>query len=304
MSKLWLFLHLLGFTLWLGGAIASMVIGIAAKQEERQGLGAVVRSQSKLTKTAIAPGALLTVLSGLLLTFQLSGGELVGFSLWLVLMQGAGVVAALLTLLIALPTAARLGRLDPLGDGARYFDELRQRQRIVGFDCGDPGPGGAVRRRDAAALILPPTGSPSVRLTHHLRSSPPARAARPPYWADMTSRVSRRAHRRSQLHQRLIEGPGSLTLSGKNARRSTPGSTVRQLRPNPRMEDPLKHSGDIRVDCGHPTFVGKAGDGARGVLPDPRQAAQLSHIGWKYSPVFPDHLLCQPMQIGGPAIIA
>jgi hypothetical protein len=138
-SKLWLFLHLLGFTLWLGGAIASMVIGIAAKQEERHGLGAVVRAQSKLTKTAIAPGALLTVLSGLLLTFQLSGGELAGFSLWLVIMQGAGVLAALLTLLIALPTAARLGRLDPLGEGARYFDELRQRQRIVASIAGTLG---------------------------------------------------------------------------------------------------------------------------------------------------------------------
>jgi hypothetical protein len=138
-SKLWLFLHLLGFTLWLGGAIASMVIGIAAKQEERHGLGAVVRAQSKLTKTAIAPGALLTVLSGLLLTFQLSGSELAGFSLWLVIMQGAGVLAALLTLLIALPTAARLGRLDPLGEGARYFDELRQRQRIVASIAGTLG---------------------------------------------------------------------------------------------------------------------------------------------------------------------
>jgi hypothetical protein len=130
-NRVWLFLHLLGFTMWLGGAIASMIIGIAAKHEERPELGAVVRSQSKLTKVAIAPGALLTVLSGLILTFRLSGGELAGFSLWLVIMQGAGLIAALVTLLIALPTAARLGRLDPTGEAARYFDELRQRQRIV-----------------------------------------------------------------------------------------------------------------------------------------------------------------------------
>ena len=46
-------------------------------------------------------------------TFHISGGEIAGFSLWLVLMQGAGVVAALITLLIALPTATRLGQLDP-----------------------------------------------------------------------------------------------------------------------------------------------------------------------------------------------
>lgn len=139
MSRAWLFLHLLGFTLWLGGAIASMIIGIAAKREERSGLGAVVRSQSKLTKVAIAPGALLTVLSGIILTFEVSGGDLAGFSMWLVIMQSAGVIAALLTLLITLPTATRLGRLDPTGEAARYFDELRARQRIVASIAGTFG---------------------------------------------------------------------------------------------------------------------------------------------------------------------
>lgn len=139
MSRTWLFLHLLGFTMWLGGAIASMIIGIAAKREDRTGLAAVVRSQSTLTKVAIAPGALLTVLSGIILTFQLSGGDLAGFSMWLVIMQGAGVIAALLTLLITLPTATRLGRLDPNGEAAQYFDELRQRQRIVASIAGTFG---------------------------------------------------------------------------------------------------------------------------------------------------------------------
>jgi hypothetical protein len=138
-SRAWLFLHLLGFTMWLGGAIGSMIIGIAAKREDRSCLGAVVRSQSTLTKVAIAPGALLTVLSGIILTFQVSGGDLAGFSVWLVVMQGAGVIAALLTLLITLPTATRLGRLDPTGEAARYFDELRQRQRIVASIAGTFG---------------------------------------------------------------------------------------------------------------------------------------------------------------------
>lgn len=136
MSRFWLFVHLLGFTMWLGGAIASMIMGIAAKREDRHGLGAVVRSQASLMKTAIAPGALLAVLSGLILTFQLSGGDLPGFSIWLMLMQGTGLVAALLTLLISLPTAAKLSRLDPAGEGGRYFDELRQRQRIVASIAG------------------------------------------------------------------------------------------------------------------------------------------------------------------------
>jgi hypothetical protein len=137
--RLWLFLHLLGFTLWLGGAIAAMIMGIAAKREDRHGLGAVVRAQAALMKRAIAPGAILAVLSGLILTFRLSGADLPGFSIWLVIMQGAGVVAALLTLLISLPTATKLSRLDPLGEAAGYFDELRQRQRIVASISGTFG---------------------------------------------------------------------------------------------------------------------------------------------------------------------
>ena len=134
----WLFLHLLGFTLWLGGGFASMVAGIAAKREDRQGLGVVVRSQAALQRVLIAPGALLTVLSGLILTFSVTGrtGDLVGFSAWLVVMQGTGLVGALVTLLVGLPTATRLARLDPAGANAAFFDELRQRQKVAASIAG------------------------------------------------------------------------------------------------------------------------------------------------------------------------
>jgi hypothetical protein len=136
--RLWLFLHLLGFTMWLGGALAAMVAGIASKREDRSGLGAVVRSQAAVQKSIVAPGALLTVLSGLILTFSVTArmGELVGFSLPLVVMQGAGILGALIVLLVGLPTAAKLGRLDPSGPGAAYFDELRQRQRVTSSVAG------------------------------------------------------------------------------------------------------------------------------------------------------------------------
>ena len=138
MIRFWLFLHLLGFTMWLGGGLAAMVAGIASKREDRAGQGAVARGQAAAHKAIIAPGALLAVLSGLILTFSVSGrmGELVGFNIWLLVMQGAGVVGALLVLLIGLPTAAKLSRLDPSGPGAAYFDELRQRQRVVGSVSG------------------------------------------------------------------------------------------------------------------------------------------------------------------------
>ena len=138
MIRVWLFLHLLGFTMWLGGGLAAMVVGIASKREDRIGLGAVARAQAAAHRVIVAPGALLAVLSGLILTFSVSGRtfELAGFNVWLLVMQGAGVAGALLVLLIGLPTAAKLSRLDPSGPGAAYFDELRQRQRVVGSVSG------------------------------------------------------------------------------------------------------------------------------------------------------------------------
>ncbi len=138
MIRLWVFLHLIGFTLWIGGGLASMVAGVVSKGEERARLGAVVRAQAAVQKVLVAPGALLTVLSGLMLTFamtSLRGGE-TGFSIWLVLMQGAGLVGALIVLLVGLPTSSKLARIDPQGPNAAHFDELRQRQRITSSIAG------------------------------------------------------------------------------------------------------------------------------------------------------------------------
>jgi hypothetical protein len=136
--KVWLFLHVLGFALWIGGAVASMVAGVSARAEGRDGLGVVARAQAAIQKVLIAPGALLTVLSGLILTFRVTArtGELVGFNLWLVLMQAAGIVGALVALLISLPTARKLARLDPAGQHAAYFDELRARQKVTSSIAG------------------------------------------------------------------------------------------------------------------------------------------------------------------------
>ena len=62
---------------------------------------------------------MLVVLSGLILTFSVSGrmGELVGFNVWLVVMQGAGLVGALLVLLIGLPDRGQAGATGSDGAG-------------------------------------------------------------------------------------------------------------------------------------------------------------------------------------------
>jgi hypothetical protein len=131
MTGLWFFLHFLGFVMWIGGGFASMHAGLVSKGESRAGLGAITRAQARIQKLVIAPGALLVVLSGLILTLRFMGAMTIAMSPWLMAMQGAGLVGALITLMIGLPTASRLGRIDPEGQAAAYFDELRGRMRVA-----------------------------------------------------------------------------------------------------------------------------------------------------------------------------
>lgn len=133
---IWLLLHLLGFTLWLGGGFAAMIMGIAAKKEPRERLPLIIHYQALVHKAAIGPGAILTVLSGIILTFRLSSAYYAGANLWLIIMQGGGLIAALLVLFIAMPTISKLDRLDAEGPGAAYWDELRMRHRVVGAAAG------------------------------------------------------------------------------------------------------------------------------------------------------------------------
>jgi phosphatidylserine synthase len=57
-------------------------------------------------------------------------------SIWLIVMQGAGILAAILVLAFMLPSYARLTRVNPEGEHAAYFDGLRRRQRIFGMISG------------------------------------------------------------------------------------------------------------------------------------------------------------------------
>lgn len=134
MIGLWVFLHLLGMVLWLGGAFASMAAGFSATRSDRAvGAGAVARLQAALHVRLIGPGAFLTVLSGLVLTIRIYGATRDGApGLALVVMQLTGVLAAILVLFVAVPAASRLARIEPDGPHAGAFEALRARQAIVG----------------------------------------------------------------------------------------------------------------------------------------------------------------------------
>jgi hypothetical protein len=127
--QVFLFAHLLGFTLCLGGGFSAMMVGFAMGEAPRQQRAAMAQIQGRLHRALILPGVLMMVISGLLLTLQLYGTATAaaGYPPALIVMQGAGLVAAGIALMVNLPTISRLTRLDPMGEHAGLFDALAKR---------------------------------------------------------------------------------------------------------------------------------------------------------------------------------
>lgn len=130
MTRIWFFIHLFGFTIWIGGALASMFAGIAARGEDRAALGVVARAQANIHRLLVFPGAMLTVLSGLVLTFRITGAY-ASANTWLIVMQGTGILAALVVMMVGVPTVTRLARIDPTGPHSTAFDDLRSRHAVI-----------------------------------------------------------------------------------------------------------------------------------------------------------------------------
>ncbi len=140
MISFMLFLHLAGFTLWLGGALAVMVIRLAAKHEEPAALRAITRGQAAVVTKLVGPGAFLVVVSGLVLTVKIyPGAAMASASPAVFVMQATGFVGALLVLLVQVPTAVKLARTAPTGDTGPLFLMLRKRQAIVSSIAGALG---------------------------------------------------------------------------------------------------------------------------------------------------------------------
>ena len=130
-----LFLHLLGLALWMGGGLAAMAVGAEMRRLPRTELAGAMRIQGALVRALSLPGAILVVLTGLMLTLSLYGSatSVGGFPKGLMLMQGAGLLGPGLTLVVTVPVAARLQRLDPTGPHAPLFDALRRRAALAGM---------------------------------------------------------------------------------------------------------------------------------------------------------------------------
>ena len=139
MRGFWVFVHVLGFVLWLGGGLATMVLGVAAKQFAPDQRLSAYRLTSAIQRILLGPGAVAVVLSGILLSMPyMKEGTVPG---WLMLMMTSGILGALIAIGVTVPTAARLGRLqtDPRGELPESFAGLRKRLVIAGSVAGGLG---------------------------------------------------------------------------------------------------------------------------------------------------------------------
>ncbi len=137
MRSFWIFLHLLGGAMWIGGGLAAMFVSLAAKDLGRAEQGLTAKLVARVYGRLIAPGAALIVVSGLFLTMTYMGamnrGEIeMAVSPWIMVMQGLGIVGAMVIFAVAFPAVNRLTRIDPVNQ-ADAFDALRRRQRLAGM---------------------------------------------------------------------------------------------------------------------------------------------------------------------------
>ncbi len=134
---LWYLAHIAGFTLWLGGGLAAMVVGIKGRAEERPAQAVVVRLLDAVHRLLLLPGIVLTLASGVYLSIPAARAS--APSAWLIVMQATGLIAAILVLFVSLPALTRLTRLSPTGESAPLFDAFRKRQRLAGAIAGGLG---------------------------------------------------------------------------------------------------------------------------------------------------------------------
>ena len=131
--------HVLGFTLWLGGGIATMVAGVTAKRLGASERLAGYKLIGAVQRILVAPGAIAVVLSGLILSGPyMKQGDVPA---WMGLMMIAGILGALGAVAVSVPTAAQLARLEPDGRGElpEAFNRLRKRQILAATIAGSLG---------------------------------------------------------------------------------------------------------------------------------------------------------------------
>jgi hypothetical protein len=131
MHGFWLLVHMLGFTLWIGGGLATMVTGVSAKRFAPAERLKAYKLSGAVQRLLVGPGAAAVVFSGVIMVLNgpyMHTGMMPG---WLNAMMGAGILGGLVAVIVSVPTASRLGHLELQGGNLPpSFDTLRKRQVI------------------------------------------------------------------------------------------------------------------------------------------------------------------------------
>ena len=127
-----LFFHVLGIALWLGASFSFMIVGPAAKRMPLEAWAHTWITLARVQRAIVAPAAAVATVTGILLTMALakSGFEM-GNALWLLIMQGLGLVAAILTLVFAGPMVNRMALLAERSLEKKQMDPAADRVRRV-----------------------------------------------------------------------------------------------------------------------------------------------------------------------------
>ncbi len=136
------FFHYLGIAMWLGGWLTAAVVASGSRGDSQQVSVRVTALLTRVHAMIIAPGALLTVGSGILWSMAIAGGggvesRIAPIGAWI--MTVLGVLGGLLVAFVALPTALKLKsvavtRAD--GQVLPAFEKQKRRLEIVSAVAG------------------------------------------------------------------------------------------------------------------------------------------------------------------------
>ena len=112
MHGLAVFLHVAGVCVWLGASLTFMVFGPAAKRAPLATWAHTWMTLARVQRVLVGPAALIATVTGIILTMALAKSNFdIASASWLMVMQGFGLVAGILTLAFATPLTNRMARL-------------------------------------------------------------------------------------------------------------------------------------------------------------------------------------------------
>ena len=106
-----LFLHWLGWAVWLGAQLTFMVWGPVTKRASLESWAHTWDTLAKVQRWIVAPACAAATVTGLALSMQYAQRGFDVGALWLIVMQALGVLAAILTLALATPLVNRMAFL-------------------------------------------------------------------------------------------------------------------------------------------------------------------------------------------------